>query len=59
MPWGIAFAVISVSVVALLLIGFLVPDDVRTPALLAFAVVGFFVVNWVVRRFANRNAKPS
>jgi hypothetical protein len=59
MPWGIAFAVISVSLVGFLLINLLVPDDVRNPALLAFMVIGFFVVNWVVRRFANRNAKPS
>jgi hypothetical protein len=51
MPWGIAFGVISVSLVGFLLIDRLVPDDVRNAALLAFMVVGFFVVNWVVRRF--------
>jgi uncharacterized protein YneF (UPF0154 family) len=59
MPWPIAFAVISVSLVGFLLIGLFVPDDVQGPALLTFAVIGFFVVNWVVRRFANRNVNPS
>ena len=59
MRWQIPLAVTALALVPLIAINVLLDGTTRFVVGFGYAAVGFFVVRFLARRFADRNADPS